>query len=512
MQGIRRGDIWPAFQPIIDIQTGAVAGFEILARWQDPRIGDISPTTFIPELERHGLICPLTDMLTRRACEDALLWHQHVPLAFNVSPLQLVSDDFAERFVKAFRQTGFPLDRVEIEVTESSLFSDDDKAYEVLRTFNDHGIKVAIDDFGTGYSSLARLEAFPFHKLKIDARFVASLDKEASKRRIVAAIIGLGHSLGITVVAEGIETASQEAVLRDLGCDLGQGWHYGKGEPAVKVTEVLMARGSLSARKEPLDVSLFQQQHQLDALYRQAPVGLAYLDMNYRIIRANEHFAARHGRPLSEITGKTIHDLMAEQMPVFENVEQALCEAVGLDLPVVRPVHNHRRSGLAFYSRVKDVAGESIGFSVVIIDLADEMKLKNALTQVQAENEAQLKRERDYAEAILNSLPGIFYQYGPDLRLKRWNRNHEVVTGYSSDELLGTDPSRFFVEDERQKVFDAIRRVFETGYGSIEAHLLLKDGQRIPYLFTGVRFEHDGEQSFVGVGTDISAQRTPREQ
>jgi len=107
MQGIRRGDIWPAFQPIIDIQTGAVAGFEILARWQDPRIGDISPTTFIPELERHGLICPLTDMLTRRACEDALLWHQHVPLAFNVSPLQLVSDDFAERFVKAFRQTGF---------------------------------------------------------------------------------------------------------------------------------------------------------------------------------------------------------------------------------------------------------------------------------------------------------------------------------------------------------------------------------------------------------------------
>jgi len=240
-------------------------------------------------------------------------------------------------------------------------------------------------------------------------------------------------------------------VLRDLGCDLGQGWNYGKGEPAVKVTEVLMARGSLSARKEPLDVSLFQQQHQLDALYRQAPVGLAYLDMNYRIIRANEHFAARHGRPLSEITGKTIHDLMAEQMPVFENVEQALCEAVGLDLPVVRPVHNHRRSGLAFYTRVKDVAGESIGFSVVIIDLADEMKLKNALTQVQAENEAQLKRERDYAEAILNSLPGIFYQYGPDLRLKRWNRNHEVVTGYSSDELLGTDPSRFFVEDERQK-------------------------------------------------------------
>ncbi|MFT4183775.1 MAG: EAL domain-containing protein [Rhizobium sp.] len=504
MRGIERGEVWPAFQPIIDIQTGAVAGFEILARWRDARMGDIPPATFIPELERHGLVDLLTEALMRRACEEAHLWDCDVPLAFNVSPLQLLSDDFLDRFVDTIRQTGFAPERVEVEVTESSLFADDDKAYDVLHALNGYGIKVAIDDFGTGYSSLARLESFPFHKLKIDTRFVGSLDTEASRRRIVSAIIGLGHSLGITVVAEGIETAAQEAILRDLGCDLGQGWLYGKGEPAAKATEVLKTRGSLSVRGEPLDVSQFQQQHQLDTLYNQAPVGLAYLDLNYRLIRANNHFAVRHGRSPSEIIGKTIYDLLGDRKPLLDCVEQDLRQAAGTDLPVVRHIHGRGRDDIVFHGRVKDVAGEIIGFSVVLSDITNEIKLKNTLAQVQAENEIQMRQERDYAEAILRSLPVTFYQYGPDLRLKRWNRNHELVTGYTAEEHLGAEALMFIAEEDRGKVTEAIRGVFERGYVSVEADLRRKDGKRIPYLLTGVRFEHDGEQSFLGVGTEIS--------
>ena len=137
-----------------------------------------------------------------------------------------------------------------------------------------------------------------------------------------------------------------------------------------------------------------------------------------------------------------------------------------------------------------------IGFSLVSIDITEENRLKN-----------ELREERDYANAVLDSLPGVFYHYDSNLRLQRWNRNLERVTGYVADDLHGFDPLNFFVDDEKPRVAEAIRGVFETGQGMIEADYLLKDGGRIPYLFTGVKFNYNGEQGFVGTGADISERK-----
>ncbi|MFT4002899.1 MAG: EAL domain-containing protein [Rhizobium sp.] len=363
---IREGRIWPAFQPFVEIQTGKIVGFEILARWDDPERGAISPAEFIPILEETGLIDILFEELLTTACRNACRWPGQFTLAFNISPKQLTCDKLPSRVNAIVSPTGFPIERIEIEVTEGSLIIDDDQAYRTLEAFHGLGVRVAIDDLGTGYSSLARLEAFPFDKLKIDARFVRSIDKESGRRRIATAIIGLGQSLGITVVAEGVETPEEERALRDLGCNLGQGWLFGKGEAAAIAEQKIRDGGCGNPLARPLDLSPFQQLNQLSTLYNQAPVGLAFLDLDFRHVRSNDRFAGIHGMSAMELEGKTIGDIMFGK--VLETVRNGLNLAASRDEPVVLNFLAQGREIFCFNSRVKDPGGEVIGFSVVMVD------------------------------------------------------------------------------------------------------------------------------------------------
>uniref|UniRef100_A0A9E7ZIL5 EAL domain-containing protein n=1 Tax=Bosea sp. NBC_00436 TaxID=2969620 RepID=A0A9E7ZIL5_9HYPH len=498
---IDEGHVWPAFQPIVDVHTGNVASFEILARWGDPRSGDISPSTFIPRLERNGLIDMLSDALIDRACRAAAAWPGQFGLAFNISPTQLTNADFPQRLADTVAATGFPLDRIELEVTEASLISDDDRAYQILRELNDRGVRIAIDDFGTGYSSLARLEAFPFDKLKIDARFVHGLDGDSSKRRIAASIIGLGQSLGMIVVAEGIETAAEEAILRDLGCDLGQGWLYGKPGQAAEAQPLLMKRGGINASVRPLDASPFQQLHQLASLYDQAPVGLCFLDMDFRHVRANEHFASIHGMTSAELRGRTIFDLLEGE--ALQAIVDVLTKAATTDEPqILEPTFNGRELRV-IHSRVLDLAGEVIGISIVTIDVTEENRLKATLV----ESGQRLREELEFSDAIINSLPGIFYYYDADLKLRRHNANAVKITGYNSDELKERSPLDFFAGNDEEEMSSTIQKIFERGQSQVEANLLRADGRSLPYLFTGVRIESADRAGYVGVGTDISELR-----
>jgi PAS domain S-box-containing protein len=338
----------------------------VLARWTDPEAGEIPPSDFIPELEQHDLIDELFNQLLRLACPVAAAWPGRFFLAFNLSPKQLVAKGLPLAVAERVRATGFPPDRFQVEVTESSLISDMEAAYANLHEFDAMGIKVALDDFGTGYSSLARLEAFPFRKLKIDARFVRALDRDSGKRRIAAAIIGLGQSLGITVVAEGVETTDEERVLRALGCDLGQGWLYGKPMPLAEARRALHLFASGEDANEPLDASPFQQMHQLATLYKQAPVGLCFLDLNYRHVRANDRFASMHNMTGAELVGKSISDVM--RGPTLATVKRILSQALSSDEPVSESYilgHRHMR---VICARVVDLVGEVIGFSGVSID------------------------------------------------------------------------------------------------------------------------------------------------
>ncbi|MCZ7497328.1 EAL domain-containing protein [Agrobacterium tumefaciens] len=400
-RAIRRGDIWPAFQPIVDIRSEALAGFEILARWSDPDAGDISPTTFIPLLEKYRLADDLSQSLMRSACAAAAHWKGRFFLAFNITPDQLLSEKLPDWISTIASETGFPLSRIQLEITESSLIVDDALAYRTLNRLNAIGVAISLDDFGTGYSSFARLEAFPFRKLKIDAQFVRGVERDKRKRRIVSAIIGLGASLDITVVAEGIETAAEAAILKGLGCPLGQGWLYGKGVPADAARLVFERLPEMVGPVTLLDTSPFQQLHQLQTLYQQAPVGLCFVDLHFRHVRANDIFASMHGLSSIDLEGKTIYDVMEGE--TLKRVEATLSNALGRNPLPPQDFRLGDRDFRVFAQKVVDMGGENLGFSVVSIDVTEQNRVLQTL----------LRSEEHFRRAVELS-PHIAWSAGAD--------------------------------------------------------------------------------------------------
>ncbi len=231
--------IVPHFQPVVEIDTGRLVGVEMLARWPHPIRGMVPPGEFIPIAEDLGLIGPLTDRLLRRACRAAAKWPAPLALACNVSPVQLRDPALPAMVRAVLEETDFPAGRLELEVTESALVGDLALARTLLDQLKGLGVRLSLDDFGTGYSSLRHLQSLPFDKLKIDASFVGAMTADKESQKIVAAVVGLGHSLGLSTVAEGIETEQTAALLRDLGCDLGQGWLFGRPDSADQIDALL---------------------------------------------------------------------------------------------------------------------------------------------------------------------------------------------------------------------------------------------------------------------------------
>ncbi len=212
------------FQPVYNVRTGELNGFEALIRLQDPDLGNVSPAEFIPIAEETGLITQIGAWALDEACRVAALWPQHLVVAVNLSPSQFFSGSLITDVRRALENNGLPGYRLEVEITEGTMMHDSELVLGQLRVLRDMGVAVALDDFGTGYSSLSYLWKFPFSKLKIDRSFIMALDSSASAKGILRSIVKLGHGLGLTVTAEGIETSKQLSTLRDLGCDLAQGY------------------------------------------------------------------------------------------------------------------------------------------------------------------------------------------------------------------------------------------------------------------------------------------------
>ena len=224
----------PCYQPLVDLKSGQIVGFEALARWNDPLLGEIEPTRFIPIAEDAGLISALTDDLLRRACMDAAKWPVDTTLSFNISPTQLRDQTLGLRILAILADTHVPPQRLELEITESALVRDMEAAQAVLGALRDAGVRIALDDFGTGYSSLYHLRNFKLDKIKIDRSFVESMAYDRESAAIVKALIGLGSGLSLTVTAEGVEDAQQQALLAEQGCTQGQGFLYSKAVPAAE--------------------------------------------------------------------------------------------------------------------------------------------------------------------------------------------------------------------------------------------------------------------------------------
>jgi len=212
------------FQPVYNIRSGELSGFEALIRLHDEELGQVSPAEFIPIAEEIGLINQIGAWALDEACRIAAQWPAHLMVAVNLSPSQFMTGTLVADIRRALENNQYPSYRLEVEITEGTLMNDSEVVLRQLRILRDMGIAVALDDFGTGYSSLGYLWKFPFSKLKIDRSFINALDETASAKGILRSIIKLGHGLGLTVTAEGIENPRQLSTLRDLGCDLAQGY------------------------------------------------------------------------------------------------------------------------------------------------------------------------------------------------------------------------------------------------------------------------------------------------
>jgi diguanylate cyclase (GGDEF)-like protein len=227
------------YQPILDLQTVAVVGFEALLRWNHRVRGRISPLDFIPIAEETGLIVPIGDWVLRAACQAASAWPPDIDVMINLSPVQFGRPGLFESVQQALAESGLPPTRLVLEITESVLMQQSDDRLILLHRLRALGIRIALDDFGTGFSSLSYLRSFPFDKIKIDKSFIRDVDTNKDSTVIVAAIIGLANSFGMTTVAEGVETEQQLAALRDQGCKRVQGYLFSRPVPAAQVPELI---------------------------------------------------------------------------------------------------------------------------------------------------------------------------------------------------------------------------------------------------------------------------------
>lgn len=232
-QAIERDELEVLYQVQTKTATGEVIGYEALLRWTHPKLGSIPPTIFIPIAEENGLILALGEWVLRRACADAAGWDNDSKVAVNVSPLQLAHVDLSTLFHQVLLETGLPPRRLEIELTETALMDDRDRSLHVLHQIKALGVGVALDDFGTGYSSLQTLRAFPFDKIKLDRFFATELEGSPQSTAIIRAVLALGKSLSIPVLAEGVETREQLEILLREGCDEVQGFLLGYPEALV---------------------------------------------------------------------------------------------------------------------------------------------------------------------------------------------------------------------------------------------------------------------------------------
>jgi EAL domain-containing protein (putative c-di-GMP-specific phosphodiesterase class I) len=246
--GIPAGEFVPYYEPQVDLLTGRLQGFEVLARWEQPGFGVVMPELFIPVAEECGLIAELSESVMRQAFIEGRDWDPNISLSINISPAQLKDPWLAQKIIKLLTETNFPANRVEIEITETALFDNLGIAQSIITSLKNQGVRVALDDFGTGYSSLAHLRALPFDRIKIDRSFVTSINKDTESAAIVDAITRLGASLGLPITAEGIEDEHIADILKGLGTMAGQGWHYGKPMAIGQTRRMLADMDMLTAR------------------------------------------------------------------------------------------------------------------------------------------------------------------------------------------------------------------------------------------------------------------------
>jgi PAS domain S-box-containing protein len=467
-RALENNEIVPYFQPLVELRTGFLRGFEALARWQHPQRGLILPNEFIPLAEETGLHGLLTGKLLSAVFAAAKDIPDHLTLSVNISLTQLTDLTLPKHIFAAAQQANFPLQRLVLEITESALVGNTEHAARIANELKEQGSRIALDDFGTGYSSLRHLQLLPFDELKIDASFVRSMTHTRESRKIAAAIVGLGNSLSLTTVAEGVESQTIADMLLWLGCDIGQGWLYGRPIPPEQLPEALAerlnspgppvtdprsaaAKASLPLRLEALPT---QRLAQLNAIYDGVPVGLCFLDRNLRYVSVNKRLAEMHNLPVASHLGRHIAEVIPEK---FSQCEPYLLRALDGEPYTGLEIHypDQQRPGttrtyLISYQPARDEVDEVIGVSVSVVDITRRKQAEEALAE----------SEDHYRHAVeLN--PQIPWTAEPDGIILDTSRRWETLTGLTKQESLGTGWVRALHPDDLPptlKVWEEARR------------------------------------------------------
>lgn len=434
-------EIVPYFQPLVELRTGRLKGFEALARWRHPVQGSISPDIFIPLAEKSGLIGLLSRTLLRKVFSVAATVPVDLSISFNLSALQFHDRSLPEQIDSAAQQTDFSLKRLILEITESALIDNIDQANSIAQELKALDIRLALDDFGTGYSSLRHLQALPFDEIKIDASFIRAMSNTRESRKIVAAVVGLGHSLGLTTVAEGIETKAQADTLLWLACDLGQGWLYGPPVPASDLpsflsSESMAPSSDLSDESSEsnilphLEALPAQRLLQLQAIYDAAPVGLCFLDANMRYVSINKRLAEMNGVAIADHLGKYVPEVLPKFFPTIEPyIRRALSGETFRDLELTSPrrkADGNFTTLLLSYEPIRDVASEIIGVSVAAIDITSRKVSEEALRE--SEDHYRHSVELNPQVPWTSDPEGMIVDVGP-----RW----EAATGLTPGQARG---------------------------------------------------------------------------
>ena len=482
-RAIRDDEFFPHFQPLVNLRTGKLQGFELLARWNHPERGCVLPDEFIPRAEKEGWIDELIRRLLCKGLKAVAALPGAPMLAINISPVQLQDLSLPSEIQSIAESTGFPLERLVIEITESALAHLMEGAWRVACELKAMGCGLALDDFGTGYSSLSQLQSLPFDEVKVDRGFVSSMIQQRNSRKIVAAVVGLGQSLGLTTVAEGVETPEQAEMLRWLGCELGQGWLYGRPMPEEELAAVVL---EIQGRASPswsndvmgrvscssLDSLPSQRLAQLQAVYDGAPVGLAFLDRDLRYMNLNRRLANMNGRPMEEHLGRTVREMIPELFPQVEPyIRRALAGEAIPGVEVTKPASgtNAAKTILLSYEPARDEAGEVVGVSVAIVDL----------TPIKHAEEARRVSE-EHLRHMMELMPQIPWVVDPEGRALDVSQRWLEITGTTVDQWRGFGWLDALHPDDRQPTLDTLQASLMNGE-PIDVTFRVRPSERDPW-------------------------------